>query len=887
MKEKTITLCLIVRNEESLIKECLESAALYVDEIIVVDTGSTDNTCHVIDSSATGKKTRVFHHLWNDDFAEARNISLSHATGDWILILDADERIAEKDWARLRSYTKTDEITGHCMTTRNYGTLRSMPGWKSCIGEYPGMETGYPGWYPTSKVRLFPNHKGILFKYRVHELVEEAILSKKGSIKPCGIVVHHVGASETFENLNKEEYYLSLIRKKMEEFPEDPLPYFEAGVISYGLRRLKEADNFFRLSLEALKANSAVYLMPETVLWKIGVVAADMELPDEAAAYYEKALQVNPDCIEALNNWGVLLEKYHRHDEALKKYQRALSVDPNNLLIKENIDRVKKRLTRRMARLSLCMIVKNEEKNIVPCIEGVKDIVDEIIIVDTGSNDATPGLSAGVGAKVYSFPWSDNFATARNESIKHATGDYILWLDADDRLKPDEADKLRQLKKMLTPDGNSAYMLRLVNMRGDIVLDESWQLRIFPNREGIIFQNRIHESVFSSLDRLGIEHIKADIRIIHTGYSGDDVCQSKAQRNITLMIEELKDDPRNFMIWYLLGGAYALIKDYAAALSSYMKVAQESGWDKTNIPVYANTLLQIGKAYYSLKRYDAALKFYHQSLEHLPNDAMVWFAIGESLFIEGKYAEAYNAFERVRDENITVSVYITPTFKIRYLKQYYIGRCHLELGDTELAVEALHKALEIYPEFIEAMKILSVIYLNQGKWNSAEEHLEKVILSERNDPAVLANLALAYSKRGKAAEAEKFYREALRIDPNCIEAMINLGHLYFSAGEYRQARDIMEKVVTLNAATLDAWLILSRSYVETYEIDPFIQASDQIVRLMGLNHFHIQSFEDLSKVYIEIGESLLREGKSAFAHTACEIAEWMLQYHQYENGIRR
>src|SRR3972149_7061326 len=335
MKEKTITLCMIVRNEESLIKECLESAALYVDEIIVVDTGSTDNTCHVIHSSSAGKKTRVFHHIWNDDFAEARNISLSHATGDWILILDADERIAEEDWTRLRSYTKTDEIIGHCMTTRNYGLLRNMPGWTSCVGEYPGLETGYPGWYPTSKVRLFPNRKGILFKYRVHELVEETILLQGGSIKPCRIVVHHRDTSETSENLNKEEYYLSLIMKKMEEFPEDPLPYFEAGVICYGLKRLKEADKYFRLSLDALRPKSAVYLKPETVLWKIGVVAAGMGIPDEAATYYEKALQENPKCIEALNNWGVLLEKYHRHDEAIEKYRMALSTDSDNPLIKE------------------------------------------------------------------------------------------------------------------------------------------------------------------------------------------------------------------------------------------------------------------------------------------------------------------------------------------------------------------------------------------------------------------------------------------------------------------------------------------------------------------------------------------------------------------------
>lgn len=879
MKDKTITLCMIVRNEESLIKQCLESAAPYVDEIIVVDTGSTDNTSNAIYSSTAGKKVRIFHHIWNDDFAQARNLSLSHATGDWILILDADERIAEKDWVLLRSHIGTKKFIGYSMTTRNYGLLRNMPGWTSCVGAYPGLEAGYPGWHPTSKVRLFPNRKGILFKYRVHELVEESILSQKGHIKPCRIVVHHIGASEISEDLKKEEYYLSLIRKKMEEFPDDPLPYFEAGVISYGLRRLNEADKYFRLSLEALRAKSAVYLKSEIVLWKIGVVAADMGIPDEAATYYEKALQENPECIEALNNWGVLLEKYCRYDEASEKYRQALSVDPDNLLIKENLQRVDKRLARPLARLSLCMIVKDEEKNIGPCLEWIRDVVNEIIIIDTGSRDATPQIAKEYGAKLFSFPWCDDFSAARNESLRHATGDYILWLDADDRISREAAEKILQLKKGLPSGKDRAYLLKLVNIRDNIELDESWQLRIFPNRREITFQNRIHETVFPSLERLGVEMVQADIRLYHTGYNSENVCLSKAERNITLMKRELEDDPQNFMIWYLLGGAYALVKDYPAALSSYLKVVQESGWDKTNIPLYANTLLQIGEIHYALKRYAEALKFYHQSLEFLPNDAMVWFAIGEALFAEGKYAEALNAFDKVRDEDINISVYITPTFNIRYLKHYYAGKCLLELGDTELSVEALHKALDIYPEFIEAMKDLSSIYLSQGKWDTARTLLEKVIQLEQNDPAVLSNLALVYSKHGKVEEAEKFYRKALGVDPNCIEALINLGHLSFSTGKYEQAKDIMEKVVTIDTSTLDAWLVLSRIYVETCEMDSFIQVSDQIVRLMGLNHFYIQSFEDLSKVYIEIGAALLREGKTSFARMACEIAECMLRHH--------
>src|SRR5579884_2195452 len=85
-------------------------------------------------------------------------------------------------------------------------------------------------------------------------------------------------------------------------------------------------------------------------------------------------------------------------------------------------------------RVSLCMIVRNEESNLPSCLELIREIVDEIIVVDTGSTDKTKEVAANLGAKVFDFPWKDSFASARNESLRHATGEWIFWMDADDRM---------------------------------------------------------------------------------------------------------------------------------------------------------------------------------------------------------------------------------------------------------------------------------------------------------------------------------------------------------------------------------------------------------------------------------------------------------------------
>jgi len=98
-------------------------------------------------------------------------------------------------------------------------------------------------------------------------------------------------------------------------------------------------------------------------------------------------------------------------------------------------------------KISLCMIVRDEEGNLAGCLLPVKDVFDEIVVVDTGSQDRTTEIARRLGAKVHQFPWEDDFAQARNVSLQYATGDWIFWMDADDRLARGEAIKLKRLAK--------------------------------------------------------------------------------------------------------------------------------------------------------------------------------------------------------------------------------------------------------------------------------------------------------------------------------------------------------------------------------------------------------------------------------------------------------
>ena len=149
--------------------------------------------------------------------------------------------------------------------------------------------------------------------------------------------------------------------------------------------------------------------------------------------------------------------------------------------------------------VSLCMIVRDEEKNLPHCLKGMAGLVDEIIVVDTGSTDATKTVAANLGAKVYEFPWIDDFSAARNESCRHATGDYIFWLDADDRLDEVNLKRLKDLFENLgatDPNRNSVFIMSWISkVPGNKPEVGGTHRRLYPNRAGFKWIGRVHEQI--------------------------------------------------------------------------------------------------------------------------------------------------------------------------------------------------------------------------------------------------------------------------------------------------------------------------------------------------------------------------------------------------------
>jgi tetratricopeptide (TPR) repeat protein len=238
---------MIVKNEARTIARALESVKTLADEMIVVDTGSTDGTKEI--AAALGAK--VFDFPWTDDFSSARNFSLSRATGDWILVTDADETVSPRDHETIRDLIRKSPAGtgGYDLTTRNYVVEANTAGWAANDNSYRDEEAG-TGWYPNRKVRLFRNDPRIRFSGAVHELVEQSMLEAGLTIAACDVPVHHTGKLDRESVLEKGKRYYLLGLKKIEESGGTPRAILELAIQAGELGRYDDAIRLWKRFLD-------------------------------------------------------------------------------------------------------------------------------------------------------------------------------------------------------------------------------------------------------------------------------------------------------------------------------------------------------------------------------------------------------------------------------------------------------------------------------------------------------------------------------------------------------------------------------------------------------------------------------------------------------------
>ena len=213
-------------------------------------------------------------------------------------------------------------------------------------------------------------------------------------------------------------------------------------------------------------------------------------------------------------------------------------------------------------RLSLCIIVRNNETTIGPCLESIRPWVGQIAVVDTGSTDKTLEICRQYGAEVYTFPWCDDFSAARNESLKYARGEWIFWMDSDDTITPECGQKLRALVDGPHAENVIGYVMQ-VHCPGpsddglpDVTAVD--HVKLIRNRPDLRFEGRIHEQLLPAIRRAGGEVAWTDIYVVHSGSDhSPEGFQRKLERDLRILNLEFQEHPDHPFVLFNLGMTYA------------------------------------------------------------------------------------------------------------------------------------------------------------------------------------------------------------------------------------------------------------------------------------------------------------------------------------------
>ncbi|GAB4380506.1 MAG: hypothetical protein Kow0042_30640 [Calditrichia bacterium] len=485
--------------------------------------------------------------------------------------------------------------------------------------------------------------------------------------------------------------------------------------------------------------------------------------------------------------------------------------------------------------ISLCMIVKNEEKFLAGCLESVRDVVGEMVVVDTGSTDGTVEIAQRYSAKVFHYEWKDDFAAARNFALRHCSQPWILFLDADERLRKGDHDKIRQA---VTSGKADAYYLKVYStvsgILGDVPHMQAYP-RLFRKLPGAQFEGKIHEQITPSLKKLKARFEYLDATIDHLGYSQEDgVLKNKIKRNLKLLREQIKKEPDNAYAHFQMGQTLLLNEETAEGIS-YLKKALNFHTLPNNLT--STTLLMLANEFYKSEDYTRALEYIERALQLAPRQRLGYFLQSECFAHQNRWPEALNALDQVRRHSDAPfsDISIEKNFD-EYLIAQRFGLYYFNLGkrrqaflefsqylktaptlrssllekwayawklsgspahEMEPLLEHLKTKLEAFDEPVAAAKVLAGIAEILNKTALMHCFLDFWLKQKPDDPAALYYLGNQALHQGDYERAAELYSLALKSAGDIWEIHYNLAVTQIKLQHYPEAIEVLEKAQRL------------------------------------------------------------------------------------------
>ncbi|RNB90109.1 glycosyltransferase [Brevibacillus nitrificans] len=364
-------------------------------------------------------------------------------------------------------------------------------------------------------------------------------------------------------------------------------------------------------------------------------------------------------------------------------------------------------------RISACVITKNEEKNLPTCLNSMRSIVSEMIVVDTGSTDQTVAVAESLGAKVFHFTWINDFSQAKNYAISKATGDWIIFLDADEYFTDESVPLIPLVIKEANENDCDIIVSLLCNI--DIstkqTINTVHHSRIFRNHSEIRYEGAIHERLMKSGKAPRGLMASEGLAIIHTGYSSDiEISKRKSERNIKLLAAEFEKSPQSGELCFYLAESHMAAREFEQALEYAYRSADLDNC--TLLGVKQKNYLNIITCMIHLNKEKNEIKqWINKGIEGFPDYPDFYLLLADLLTQECRYQDALEAFSVGIKfiDNALKSQSAAPHQAPKILT--LMGELQHKIGQNHDAVKHFVSALNIdkfhYAALIQLLKLLT------------------------------------------------------------------------------------------------------------------------------------------------------------------------------------
>ncbi len=403
--------------------------------------------------------------------------------------------------------------------------------------------------------------------------------------------------------------------------------------------------------------------------------------------------------------------------------------------------------------LSVCMIVKNESANLADALACFSPFADEIIVVDTGSIDNTKEIAARFGTRIYDFEWTEDFSAARNFAMSKAGKSYQLWVDADDRITPENQSHIESLKSHF--DGRKAFYFILQNLQTNVPPSSCLQLRCTPVTADMRFEGRIHEQIFPSALRAGLELVNTDIVVNHYGYVTEEIRTAKARRNLAIMERERAEGRDDGALHFFLALIYAPLGKPKDAIRSMEDALERFEKENYNHHLISEGYLFLASVSFEMEERDRCIRYLAMAKSLVGGNPLHNFNMGIIYQKLGKHREALEVLGEVPGKPYVPSLFPTrplPNPSELRLHMAYSFYC---MNDRQNALKLVNASAPQGPELGRSWEWLATKAFLFENMELATIAFETALRFGALEPASWERLGAAYKLRGFSEKAQE------------------------------------------------------------------------------------------------------------------------------------